>query len=65
MATIRLEEAHLKVPLRAVEPSEVVAWLSTNGFRSLSVAGNRVSNNPGIGEPVERVESAVLHRSTH
>jgi Circularly permutated YpsA SLOG family len=45
-----------------VDPSEVVARLSTNGFRSLNVAGNRESSNPGIGEWVERFLMAVFRR---
>jgi hypothetical protein len=43
--------------LKAVEgtrPSEVVRWLRMNGWRSLNVAGNRESSNPGIGVRTER-----------
>jgi Circularly permutated YpsA SLOG family len=37
-----------------VKPSAVVHWLGMNGYRSLNVAGNCESNNPGIGEQTEQ-----------
>lgn len=43
-------------------PSEVVAWLGTNGFRCINVAGNRESTAPGIGARVERFLIAVFRR---
>ncbi len=43
-------------------PSDVVRWLTTNGFRSLNVAGNRESSNPGIGQRVEIFMIAVLKK---
>ena len=43
-------------------PSDVVAWLEAGGFRSLNVAGNRESGNPGIGERAERFLLAVFRQ---
>jgi hypothetical protein len=43
-------------------PSDVVAWLGTNGFKVLNVAGNRESTSPGIGERVERIVTAVFRQ---
>jgi hypothetical protein len=43
-------------------PSDVAAWLGTNGFKVLNVAGNRESNWPGIGEKVERFLLAVFRQ---
>ena len=36
-----------KVVEGRTRPSDVVGWLGMNGFRSLNVAGNRESSNPG------------------
>jgi hypothetical protein len=43
-------------------PSDVVAWLGTNGFKVLNVAGSRESRAPGIGERAEAYLVAVFRR---
>lgn len=43
-------------------PSDVVHWLGISGFRSLNVAGNRESSNPGIGEKAERFLLAIFRK---
>jgi hypothetical protein len=43
--------------------SDVVAWLRRNpDIKRLNIAGNRESNNPGIGERVERFLTVVFNR---
>ena len=45
-----------------VKPSDVAAWLRSNGFGSLNVADSRESRAPGIGDRVERFMLAMLRR---
>jgi hypothetical protein len=44
----------LVYPAAAFEPSHVTKWIIENQIRVLNVAGNRESDEPGIGERVER-----------
>jgi Circularly permutated YpsA SLOG family len=46
--------------VEGTRPSEVVRWIRMNGWRSLDVAGNRESSNPGIGARVEIFMLAVF-----
>ena len=48
--------------VEGVKPSDVAAWLRSNGFGSLNVAGSRESRAPGIGERVEQFMLATLRR---
>jgi hypothetical protein len=48
--------------VEGVKPSDVVRWLEMNVFRSLNVAGNRESSNPGIGARTERFLLDVFHQ---
>jgi hypothetical protein len=50
-------------PNEVVLASDVVAWLRRNPqIKRLNVAGNRESENPGIGERVERFLTVVFRR---
>jgi Circularly permutated YpsA SLOG family len=53
----------LVTPNEAVLASDVVEWLRRNPqIKRLNIAGNRESENPGIGERVERFLTAVFKR---
>jgi hypothetical protein len=52
-------------PDASFEPSHVVAWISQNQVRTLNVAGNRESDEPGIGERLERFLGQVLQQLCH
>ena len=47
------------------EPSHVAAWLTERAVHILNVAGNRESDEPGIGERVERFLAEVLELLGH
>jgi hypothetical protein len=47
------------------EPSHVAAWLTKYDVHVLNVAGNRESDEPGIGERVERFLAEVLELCGH
>jgi hypothetical protein len=44
------------------KPSELYYWLVVGRYRSINVAGNRESSNPGIGARVERFLAEVFRR---
>lgn len=53
-------------PEGLMRPSVVADWLQKNPhIKALNVAGNRESNEPGIGERVERFLAAVFRRLGH
>jgi Circularly permutated YpsA SLOG family len=53
----------LVTPIEVVLASDVVAWLCRNPqIERLNIAGNRESNDPGIGEHVEMFLIAVFKR---
>jgi hypothetical protein len=47
-------------PGAAFEPPHVAAWVAENRIKALNVAGNRESEEPGIGDRVERFVGEVL-----
>jgi hypothetical protein len=47
-------------PDASFDPSYVAAWIAENKIATLNVAGNRESDEPGIGERVERFLGEVL-----
>jgi len=52
-------------PSASFEPSHVATWISEYKIRTLNVAGNRESDEPGIGERVERFLGEVLEQLGH
>jgi len=52
-------------PGAAFEPPHVVAWITENAIRTLNVAGNRETDEPGIGARVERFLDQVLQLLGH
>jgi len=55
----------LVYPGAAFEPSHVATWIAENRIRTLNVAGNRESEEPGIGDRVERFLGQVLQQVGH
>jgi hypothetical protein len=55
----------LVYPGASFEPSHVVTWIMENMIKTLNVAGNRESNEPGIGDRVERFLVQVLQQLGH
>lgn len=53
--TLRLCEQEGKPCTHDPDPASLREWCETNNTRSLNVAGNRESVNPGIGERVRAV----------
>jgi hypothetical protein len=47
-------------PGASFEPSHVAAWVTLNRIKTLNVAGNRESDEPGIGHRVEEFLARVL-----
>jgi hypothetical protein len=52
-------------PSASFEPSHLAAWLTQYQVRVLNVAGNRESDEPGIGAHVERFMEQVLELLGH
>jgi nucleotide-binding universal stress UspA family protein len=52
-------------PGASFEPAHVATWINDNRIRTLNVAGNRESAEPGIGKRVERFLGAVLQQLGH
>jgi hypothetical protein len=52
-------------PSATFQPSHVAAWLAKYRVRILNVAGNRESDEPGIGEQVDRFLEQVLEHLGH
>jgi hypothetical protein len=52
-------------PGASFEPAHAVAWITENSIRTLNVAGNRESEEPGIGDRVEEFLGQVLHQLGH
>jgi hypothetical protein len=52
-------------PGASFKPAHVVAWVTENAIRTLNVAGNRESEEPGIGVRVEQFLGQVLHQLGH
>jgi hypothetical protein len=52
-------------PGASFEPSHVAQWIAENRIRTLNVAGNRESEEPGIGDRVERFLGQVLQQLGH
>ena len=52
-------------PAASFEPSHVVTWIVEHTIRTLNVAGNRESIEPGIGDRVERFLGQVLQQLGH
>ncbi|HWB11765.1 MAG TPA: putative molybdenum carrier protein [Pirellulales bacterium] len=52
-------------PIGSFQPSHVAGWLKNHDVRILNVAGNRESDQPGIGEQVERFLGQVLELLGH
>jgi hypothetical protein len=52
-------------PSASFEPSHVATWIVENKIKTLNVAGNRESEEPGISGRVERFLGAVLERLGH
>jgi hypothetical protein len=52
-------------PGAAFEPSHVATWIAENQIKTLNVAGNRESEEPGIGDRVERFVGEVLQQLGH
>jgi hypothetical protein len=52
-------------PSAAFQPSQAAAWIANHGVRTLNVAGNRESDEPGIGARVERFLAEVLRELGH
>jgi hypothetical protein len=49
-------------PRAAFEPAQIATWIVENEIRILNVAGNRESDEPGIGDRVERFLRQVLEQ---
>jgi hypothetical protein len=52
-------------PAASFEPAHVAAWIAENRVRVLNVAGNRETEEPGIGDRVERFLIQVLGQLGH
>jgi len=52
-------------PTALFQPSHMAAWLTQYQVRILNVAGNRESDEPGIGEQVEQFLEQVLELLGH
>jgi Circularly permutated YpsA SLOG family len=52
-------------PSAAFEPAQVAMWIAENQIRTLNVAGNRESEEPGIGARVEQFLGQVLQQLGH
>ena len=52
-------------PSASFEPAQVAAWIARGQFRTLNVAGNRESDEPGIGQRVEMFLGQVLEQLGH
>ena len=52
-------------PGAAFEPAQVATWIVENRIRTLNVAGNRETEEPGIGARVEQFLGQVLHQLGH
>jgi hypothetical protein len=52
-------------PGASFEPAHVATWITENRIRTLNVAGNRESEEPGIGDRVERFLGQVLEQLGH
>jgi nucleotide-binding universal stress UspA family protein len=52
-------------PAARFEPAHVAAWLTANHVRTLNVAGNRESDEPGIGNRVELFLREVFRQLGH
>jgi hypothetical protein len=52
-------------PGASFEPAHVATWIAKNGIGTLNVAGNRESEEPGIGDRVERFLGEVLQGLGH
>ena len=52
-------------PGASFEPSHVATWIAENEIRTLNVAGNRESDESGIGDRVERFLAQVLQLLGH
>lgn len=52
-------------PGASFEPAHVATWIVENRIRTLNVAGNRESEEPGIGDRVERFLEPVLQQLGH
>jgi hypothetical protein len=55
----------LVYPGATFEPSHVVAWIAQNTIRTLNVAGNRDTEESGIGDRLERFLGHVLQQLGH
>ncbi len=53
----------LVVEAGVTKPSDMVAWIDAKGIRTLNVAGNRESKNPGIGGRFEAFLILVFTRT--
>jgi hypothetical protein len=52
-------------PSATFEPAHVARWISMNDIRTLHVAGNRETDEPGIGDRAERFLVKVLQELEH
>ena len=52
-------------PSASFEPAQVATWIVAGKVRILNVAGNRESDEPGIGDRVERFLGQVLETLGH
>jgi hypothetical protein len=52
-------------PDASFDPSHVAAWITENQIQTLNVAGSGESEEPGIGDRVERFLSLVLQQLGH
>jgi hypothetical protein len=55
----------LVYPAASVEPAHVISWIVTNKIGVLNVAGNRESDEPGIGGAVEAFLNRILGQLGH
>jgi len=52
-------------PSAGFTPAHVVTWIAENRIRTLNVAGNRETDEPGIGDRVQRFLGEVLQQLGH
>ena len=52
-------------PAASFAPSQVATWVLENNIKTLNVAGNCESEEPGIGDKVERFLENVLQQLGH
>jgi hypothetical protein len=55
----------LVFPDASFEPAHVARWIAEHQVRTLNVAGNRETDEPGIGDRVERFLAEVLEELGH